>query len=139
MTILDPYQDYPSNVVARFKAFHQQNPHIFAHFMRLADEMRATGRERYSARTIVEVMRWHYNLKTSGNVFKVNDDFVPIYARVLIHEHPRFDGFFELRAVRSRGQLSDEEVRREREEQEKAYEQRQRVRFVEDEDGYLEW
>jgi hypothetical protein len=139
MTILDPYQDYPSDVVARFKAFHLQNPHVYAHFMRLADEMRAVGRQRYGARTIVEVMRWHYDLKTKGNLFKINDDFVPIYARLLIHEHPRFDGFFELRRVRSRGRVSDEEERREIAARDEAFEQQRRERFVEEEDGYLEW
>lgn len=125
--ITNPFQDYPSNVVAKFKAWHNENPHIYTEFTTLADMMRATGRRRYSARTIVEKMRWDYDLVTKGNVFKVNDDFVPIYARVLIYEQPRFDGFFELRRVRSRGIISDEEARRERELQE------------EFEDGYLEF
>lgn len=111
--ILDPYDGYPPNVVARFKAWHYQNPHIYEHFKTLAYEMKATGRTRYSARTIIEVMRWHYNLQTRGNVFKVNDDFVPIYVRLLICDHPEFFGFFELRKVRSRGILSDEERWRE--------------------------
>lgn len=113
MTILDPYADYPSNVVVRFKTFHQKNPHIYKEFTALAYDMRNTGRTRYSGRTIIEKMRWDYDIKTKGDVFKVNDDFVPIYVRVLIHERPEFETFFELRRVRSKGIISDEQYRRE--------------------------
>jgi hypothetical protein len=114
--ISDPFDRYPSNILARFKAWHHRNPHIYEQFKALAYKMRATGRERYSARTIIEVMRWHYDLRTKGDVFEVNDNFTPIYVRMLIHDHPEFTGFFELRTVRSRGVLSDEQQRREEEE-----------------------
>lgn len=103
---------YPAFVLARFKEWHQQNPHVYEEFKQLAYQMLATGRERYSARTIMEVMRWHYDLKTAGGVFEINDNFTPIYVRLLIYNHPEFSDFFELRTVRSRGVFSDEERRR---------------------------
>ena len=74
--------------------------------------MKVTGRKRYSARTIMEVLRWHYDLKTAGNAFEINDNFTPIYVRLLIYHYPEFDGFFELREIRSVGRFSDEERRR---------------------------
>jgi hypothetical protein len=110
------FDGYPPIVLERFKEWHRQNPHIYAEFRRLAYSMLKTGRQRYSARTIVEVMRWHYDLKTTGDVFEINGDFVPIYARLLIHNHPEFSAFFELRTVRSRGAFSEEQRRREEEE-----------------------
>lgn len=110
---LSLFNGYPAIVLQRFKVWHFANPHIFHEFKKLAFEMKATGRKRYSARTIVEVMRWHYDLKTKGDVFELNDNFTPIYVRLLIHHYPEFDGFFELREVRSRGVFSDEQRRRE--------------------------
>lgn len=113
----NPFDGYPSNVVARFKTWHHQNPHIYEQFKTLANQMRVRGRQRYSARTIIEKMRWDYDIKTTGDVFEINGDFVPIYVRLLIHDHPEFAGFFELRVIRSRGVFSDEQLRREEEEE----------------------
>lgn len=104
---------YPVSVLRRFNKWHSANPHVYQQFEKLAYQMLATGRKRYSARTIIEVMRWHYDLKTRGDVFEINGDFVPIYVRLLIHHHPEFADFFELRTVRSRGVLSDEQRHRE--------------------------
>ena len=108
-----PFHEYPPNVVNRFMDWHRLNPQIYQHFKKLTFEMAATGRKRYSARTIVEVMRWHYDLNTRGDVFEINGDFVPMYARLLIYEHPEYSDFFELRVVRSRGAFSEEQRRRE--------------------------
>ena len=133
--ITDPFADYPQCVIDRFTEFHQGNPHIYTEFKALAYKMMATGRTRYSGRTIIEVMRWHYDLKTKGDVFEVNDDFVPIYVRVLIHNHPEFFGFFELRRVRSKGIKSDEQRAREEAEAMAEYERRHH----EDEEEFEEW
>lgn len=61
----------------------------------------------------MEVMRWEVDLKTTGNSFKINDDFIPIYARLLIYHYPEYVDFFELRVVRSKGRKSQEELERE--------------------------
>jgi hypothetical protein len=106
------FERYPATVLARFKEWHSANPQIYRQFKTLALKMKATGRKRYSARTIIEKMRWDYDIETTGDVFEINGDFVPIYVRLLIHHHPEFSNFFELRLVRSRGILSDEERKR---------------------------
>ena len=108
----DLFAGYPPIVMQRFKDFHRANPHVYHQFRQLALDMRATGRARYSARTIMEVLRWHYDIKTTGDVFEINDNFTPIYVRLLIYNHPEFTDFFELREVRSRGVFSHEQQRR---------------------------
>ncbi len=107
------FNEYPKSVVRRFKRFNRKNPGVFKQFVELAFKMLKTGRAKYSARTIIEVMRWEYDLQTVGEVFKINGDFVPMYVRMLIHENPEFGDFFELRRVRSRGIKSSEQVSRE--------------------------
>jgi hypothetical protein len=109
------FSGYPVSVLRRFNEWHGANPHVYQQFKTLAFQMLKTGRQRYSARTIIEVMRWHYDLETTGDVFELNDNFTPIYVRLLIHHHPEFTNFFELREVRSRGVFSDEQRRREQE------------------------
>jgi hypothetical protein len=107
------FDRYPQSTLDRFKKFHSENPHVYKKFKDLAFQMKNTGRSRYSAETIVNVIRWHEDLQSTGNVFKINDHFRSIYARLLIYHHPEFIDFFELRQnAPNRGLLSEEEQNR---------------------------
>ena len=107
------FDGYPQSIRERFTTFHQANPEVYALFKSLSLEAKQSGKERYSARTIIEVIRWKQDTFTRGEAFVINDNFTPIYARLLIHEMPQFEGFFELRRVRSKGALSQEQRMRE--------------------------
>lgn len=108
------FDRYPKSILERFKAFHEDNPHVYDEFKKLAFQMKSTGRKKYSAETIVNVIRWHRDILTSGDVFEVNNDFRSIYVRLLIYRHPEFLGFFELRQkAPNRGKRSEEQLRRE--------------------------
>lgn len=110
----DPsFADYPAGDIAAFRKWHEANPQVYVEFASLARQMRNTGRTRYSAYSIVEVLRWHRNLKTQGDVFEINNDWRPFYARLLMFYQPEFIGFFELRKIRSQGIKSDEQNKRE--------------------------
>lgn len=108
------FAHYPKRTLDRFKSFHSKNQHVYEEFKKLAFEMRETGRKKYSARTLVEVLRWHRDLKTSGDVFEINNDFVSIYVRLLIYHHHEFLGFFDIRREMGFGQKSEEQIRREK-------------------------
>lgn len=108
---VDMFADYPPHVLQRFKQFHLANPEVYEEFKRLANQMKRTGRKQYSAETIINVMRWHFEIK-STDTFKLNNDFKPLYARLLAWECPEFSEFFEFRKVRSQGIGSLEERER---------------------------
>ena len=75
-----------------------RNEHIYAAFKIEAIRMALTGRKRYSARTITEVLRWQTDLKDSETTFKINGNYVPGMARLFMSEYgERFPGFFQLR------------------------------------------
>ena len=85
----------------RFKEFHSKNPQVFKLFERFADEARSTGRRRYfGARMIGERIRWYTAVETTSCDFKINNDFFPYYARLLMAKRPEFAGFFERRDKR---------------------------------------
>lgn len=109
------FGDYPQSVLQRFKTYHKKNPQVFNRFSALAFQMKNTGRKVYSAETIINVMRWHTDLETNGEAFKINNDFKPLYARLLIYHYPEFDGFFKLKKVTSKGIKSEEQITRENE------------------------
>lgn len=112
--LIELFDRYPKSTLDRFKKFHAANPSVYEEFERLAVEMRSTGRTKYSAETIVNVIRWHRDLKTEGDVFEINNDFRSIYVRLLIYRRPEFLGFFELRQqAPNRGKKSEEQFQRE--------------------------
>jgi len=108
------FDRYPKSLMMRFNKFHSKNPHVYEKFKELAFRMKATGRKKYSTETIINVIRWHADLQTKGDVFAINNDFKSIYVRLLINDHPEFFGFFELRQnAPNRGFKSQEQLMRE--------------------------
>lgn len=90
-------QGYPSHAVKKFLKFKSENPQVFDHFAKMAKQIKRTGREKYSARTIFEVLRWHLDIETHGEVFKISNDFIPMYVRLLISQEPDFEEFFTIK------------------------------------------
>lgn len=100
MSLPEIFQGADRRLVKKFSEYHQANPHVFAEFKAKAKRVKATGRERYSAWTIIQAMRWDSDLRTSSVDFKISNDFIALYARLLVHEAPEFDGFFSLHAMK---------------------------------------
>lgn len=71
----------------------QENRHIWKDFEQKALEM-AQVRDRYSARTLVEVMRWHSDLREKRPLFKLSNNMTPGMARLWMakhsEHHPKF-------------------------------------------------
>lgn len=76
-----------------------ENQHIWKAFEEKAYVMAAVAkRKRYSARTIIEVIRWNTDLHDSEKTFKINDHYTPGLARLWMAKHGKdFPKFFELR------------------------------------------
>lgn len=55
------------------------------------------GREHYSARTIVEVLRHHSVLNDTSTAFKINDHAAPDLARAFVVMHPQHLDMWEYR------------------------------------------
>lgn len=81
---------------ADFQEWLQANYPIYAEFERQALNI-AARRDRYSARTILEVMRHNSALTESCGHFKLNNNRAPCMARLFSITHPEHAGFFQLR------------------------------------------
>lgn len=93
------FQGLNQEIVRKFLGYHAQNPDIYVLFKKFSFELLEAGRKHYSAQAIVERIRWHYAIDRSGSDdFKINNNYRPCYARLLILENPIFEGFFELRS-----------------------------------------
>lgn len=95
---------YSTEKIKRFAQFHKNNPDVYIQFAELARQMKASGRKRYSAETIVNVLRWHTDLKTEGEEFKISNDFRSMYARLFVFRNPEFEGFFSMKGLEDEGE-----------------------------------
>lgn len=108
------FERYPQKVRDRFWKFHQANEPIWRLFVKKTFGAMEKGHKKYGARRIAEEIRWdiEHGVVKGVEVFEVNDDYVPIYARLFMWYWPQFMGFFEFRKVTSKGKMSEEERRR---------------------------
>jgi hypothetical protein len=87
----------PATIEERFTAFHEKNPWVFRMLESLTNDLVARGRTRIGLKMLVEVLRWQYWRQTdSDEPFKLPNEFTSRYARLLIAEHPEWDGMFRL-------------------------------------------
>ncbi len=79
---------------------------IVTKFEELALEVAARGYSRYSARTILHRLRWHFHIEQGSRDFKCNDHWSPTLARWFMDQHPEYPNFFETRSpVRGSNEL----------------------------------
>lgn len=88
----------------KFKAWLEENPHIWEAFVRNANEIRSRGRKHYSARTIVEYLRHNSSLREASGEWKINNIHIPDMARLYMLLNPDAKDFFSLRESEARGE-----------------------------------
>ena len=93
------FDEVDDDTLAKFNEYHMSNPDIFKLFKDLANQTKDAGRNTYSAKSLMEVIRWNKSL-VPGDTFKINNDYTSLYARLLIAQDSSFDGFFELRQIK---------------------------------------
>ena len=71
--------------------------HVADMFVELANQVRARGFTKYSARAILHRLRWHYQIERGDIHFKVNNNYSARMARWYMKNIPGTLGFFEIR------------------------------------------
>lgn len=85
-----------------FKVFHAKNPRVYTIFKQLVYNAMRLGKTKLSAKMVIEVVRWNYEMEMKGDEkFKINNNFTSRYARLFIKDHPQYDKMFDLRALKS--------------------------------------
>ena len=87
----------------RFRKFHDANPHVYVHLVRMARQAQAAGASKLGVRMLWEVLRWKVLIRTvrvEGD-FKLNDHYPPHFARMIMAQEPDLADIFETRELRS--------------------------------------
>jgi len=86
-----------------FRRFDAANPHIYDELCRLARLwIERRGVAHLGVKTLYEVARWNIALSTSGDPFKLNNNYTALYARKMMAHEPDLDGLFALRKLPDR-------------------------------------
>lgn len=103
--MVDPVYNEQMTIAERFEVFHAANPHVARLLAEMALDLRRAGRTHYGMKALVEVLRFQYNVRTVGDVFKLNNNYTAHYARLLMEQYPELEGFFETRQIRAAGEV----------------------------------
>lgn len=87
----------------KFEEYHRLNPQVCSALEQMARDLINKGRRKVGIKMLMEVLRWNYQMKTDdpNSDFKINNNYAPYYARLLIERNPQWADVFELRAIRS--------------------------------------
>lgn len=80
--------------------WHKENPQVWTLFQKYTLEAINAGMDHYSVNAIIERIRWHADIETTGDSFKINNNHRAYYARLFHYMYPEHDGFFRLRETK---------------------------------------
>lgn len=91
-----------------FDAFNKQNPHIYDAFEEQVLNAIRKGRNKVSAKLIINWIRWNEFLNSSDLNFKINDAYQSYYARYFVEKHPQYEYIFEFRRLRNEDRIVED-------------------------------
>ena len=81
----------------QFLNFNKENPNVYKLFKRFTKEAIKSGHTRLSAEMIINRIRWETSI-TTNEEYKINNIYKPYYSRMFMHDFPKYNEFFRLRA-----------------------------------------
>lgn len=102
------FGDCDRSLLDRFRKFDLENPDVYSKFVGLSTTMAKKGRTAYSAWAIINKIRWDHDIETEGDVFKISNDFIGLYARKLILNQPAMLVFFDIKPMKRERSTSAE-------------------------------
>jgi hypothetical protein len=82
-----------------FEQFHLQNHHVWQLFEKYVLMIIQKDFKHYGAAAVFERIRWHVQIETTGQEFKLNNNYRAYYARKFEDEYPDYAGFFRIRRL----------------------------------------
>jgi hypothetical protein len=90
-------EEQAKSINGEFGLWIKHNKAIYERFERVAIEAANKGFRNYSARTVAEYLRHHTALRDSNVMFKINNNVVPMMARLFAVRNPAHKELFKFR------------------------------------------
>ena len=81
-----------------FRVWLKHNPQVWAEFVRKVKKAWLhSHKSRFSARAIMEVIRWETMVHEKDVTFKINNNYVADLSRLVMEVKPELKGYFQIR------------------------------------------
>lgn len=84
----------------RFLLWHAANPKVWDYFEKFTLEAIQKGHRRISHWLILNRVRWEVFLQTTGDDFKISNDYFAFYARLWITRYPQYRFIFKIKRMK---------------------------------------
>lgn len=88
-----------ATIQERFEAFHELNPHVLDALETLVRQFLESGRERLAIGALFERLRWEHDVRTTGDPFRLNNNYRSRYVRLMVERHPGWEPVFATRCL----------------------------------------
>ncbi len=87
----------------KFTEFHNRNPHVLNRLTQMAFDLKERGHRRVGIEMLFNVIRWEtmMEIEDPSSLYKLNNNYKPHYARMIMETYPELDGFFEVRELKA--------------------------------------
>ena len=75
-------------------AWHKENPMVWEYFEEYSLEAIRHGHKKISHWLIINRIRWEVAMVTTGDDFKINNDYIAFYARLWKAKYPQYKDLF---------------------------------------------
>jgi hypothetical protein len=82
-----------------WEKYHKDNPMVWQHFQRFAFEAIAKKRKKISHWLIINRIRWEVYIVTTGEEFKISNNFIAFYARLWQETYPAHKELFNTKKM----------------------------------------
>lgn len=91
--------NYDNTKQTLFEIFHRQNPRVYRLFKKFSLALIEAGHNKIGSKQIVERIRYESAIRTTGNDYKINNNFTCYYSRRFIREFPQHTERFTFRKL----------------------------------------
>ena len=89
-----------TSLLNRFHEFHKDNPEVYELFKKFTFQAIGKGHQRLSAWMIANRIRWETQIETVNDDYKISNDYIALYSRKFMKDHPQYDGFFQTKEMK---------------------------------------
>jgi hypothetical protein len=90
-----------ATLTQRFNQYHNDNPQVYELFKKFTFMAIRRGHNRLSAWMIANRIRWETSIETfSVEEYKISNDYIALYARMFMSDHPEYNGFFRIKEMK---------------------------------------
>ena len=93
------FETTSSKLIEKFRDYHEQNPDLYRLLERFALEA-GKVRTRFSIWMIANRARWYSTVETQGSDYKISNDYLAMYSRLIVINNPHLEGMFQFKRMK---------------------------------------